>query len=611
MVSGDVPAIRPLRPEDGPRVSGEPIYRSVLDSVASGVVSLDTQGTITSFNAAASEIVGLKSEAVVGRTFADVFVQMEGADEFADTILDAVYDVAMVRREVEATFAGTARVLSVATRYLSEERDGNSVKLGVVAVFTDITEIKDLRVSQLRLSKELEAQHAELLEAYRDLEQTNQRLSKASKRVNGVRTGAALAVLALFAAVGYWFWESGPEIVRPGGNASATAAPADPASLASVIVEPQPVAASVTLVARLAPLREIDVASPVKGKVAAVHVEPGETVAKDQLLLEMNVAELEIERREAQVAHIKARDRVEELENWSDHRDVSRARRAVSKSRIALETARNRLAETTFLLERGIIPASEHEAAGRDHDNRQLDLESAEQDLAAILAKGAADLRVARLELENANARLDSAEDTLSRTRVTAPAAGVVMRPKGGSVGDAAQGLAGGKAVEAGDSLLTLGDFRGLTVLGRVDEVEVARLRPGQPVRIKGDAFPGLELRGSVVRVSSQALPDGDSRKAPFFEVVAAVDSLTAEQRRSVRLGMSATLEIQVYENQDALMVPISAVETRGGASRLQVRDRASGEVRHIEVVTGLTTLDSVEIVEGLAAGDEILVARQ
>ena len=605
-MSGDVPAVRPLRLGDGPPPGSDLIYRSVLDSVASGVVSLDTRGVVTSFNAAASEIIGLKREAVVGRTFAEVFGEMAGADEFADTILDAVYETSAVRREVEATFAGKARTLSVATRYLKEEGDGGTARLGVVAVFTDITEIRDLQVSELRLARELETQHAELLEAYRDLEQTNLKLGRASRRIATVRIGAALAVLFLFAAVGYWFWDSGADTARPAGGVSASAAPGAAANFASVIVEPGTVSASVTLTASLAPLREIDVTSPVKGKVAAVHVRPGETVTKGQLLIEMNVAELEIDLREAQVAHIKARDRVEELENWADHRDVSRARRTVSKSAIALETARNRFTQTTFLLERGIIPASEHDAAGRERDGRRLDLDSAEQDLAAILARGAADLRVARLELENATARLKGVEDRLSRARVRAPAAGVVMRPKGGG-----EGPASGAAVERGDSLLTLGDFRGLTVLGQIDEVDVARLRPGQAARVRGDAFPGLDLRGRVVRVSSQAVPSPDRRKAPFFEVAASVDSLTDRQRESVRLGMSATLEILIYEKQDALLVPLGAVETRGGVSRLRVRDRGSGEVRQIDVVTGLTTLDSVEIVEGLAAGDEVLVERR
>ena len=615
-MNGDPPGAHDARPGDERGSGDDLIYRSVLDNVASGVVSLDSRGVVKSFNAAAEEIVGLKREAVIGRTFQEVFAQQADAEAFVDAVLDAVYESSIVDRVVEATFAGKARILSVATRYLREERDGETVRLGVVVVFTDISEIKELRETQIRLGKELEAQHAELLDAYRDLEETNRRLSRASKRMNVVRIGAGLGVLALFVAVGIYFWDVGAQFGPHGGGASAGAARAAPAEFASLVVEPRPVSSSIKLVGRLAPLREVEVTSPIKGKVSAVHVRPGEWVTGGQRLLEMDVAQVEIDRREAEVAWIKTRDRVTALESWSDHADVSKARRAVSKSSISLETAKNRVAETAFLLKRGIIPAAEHEAAEREHRSRLLDLQSAEQDLRAILAKGAAELGVAQLEFDNASARLEGIEETLRKSAVTAPAAGVVMRPRPGSGQTAGSDGAGemlkpGASVEQGDRLLTIGDFQGLTVVGHVDEVDVTRLRPGQTAKIAGDAFPGVELRGVVVRVSSQATVSANRRRTPLFEVAAAVKSLTEEQRRPLRLGMSATFEVVIYEKDDALLVPIGAVKTGADRPWLRVRDRASGETRLVEVTTGITTLDSVEIVDGIAAGDEILFDRR
>ena len=612
----DRSGLRALRPADGRGGGVDLIYRSVLDSVASGVVSLDSRGVITSFNAAAAEIVGVESEAVVGSSFAEIFAEREGADAFADTILDAVYESSMVQRVVEATFAGRTRTLSVVTRHLRENRGGETVRLGIVAVFTDISELRELRESDVRMARELEAQHAELRDAYRDLEETNRRLGRATKSANAVRAVAALAVLALFVALGLYHWDAGATFgprATPGAAASAAAAAAGGAFL---VVEPRPVSSSIALIGRLAPLREVEITSPIKGRVAAVHVRPGDRVSEGQRLVDMDIAEAEIERGEALVARIKARDRVEALENWSDHADVSRARRAVSKSGIALEASKNRLEETGFLLERGIIPASEHEAAEREYRSRRLDLQSAEQNLRAILAQGAAELDVARLELDNANARLKSIEETLSRASVTAAATGVVMRPGKGTAGGEAAGSAGaaenlkrGASVKQGELLLTIGDLQGVTVVGRVDEVDVTRLRPGQAATIAGDAFPGIELRGTVVRVSSQAVPRADGHGVPLFEVAAAVESLTGEQRRALRLGMSATLEVVVYEKDDALLVPIGAVEVDGDSRRLRVRDRATGEVRLVEVRTGITTLDSVEIVDGIAAGDTIVLA--
>ena len=608
-MNGGPPAARALRDGSARSSGAELLYRNVLDNVASGVMSLDSGGVITSFNAAASEIVGLTSEAVVGRTFAEVFSELEGADAFADVVLDAVYDSLVGhQRVVEATFAGRTRSLSMATSYLKEERGGETFRIGVVAIFNDISEIKELREKELRLVKEVQAKHAELRNAYVALEERNRELSTTSKRTNALRVGAAVVVLALFLGVGLYLWDAGP-----GTEGIATgAAQAAQGSVATLVVEPRRMSSTITVVGQLAPRREIEVTSPIKGTVAAVHFQYGERVTEGQRLVDLDVTELRIEHREAQVAHIKARDRVDELEDWSNHVEVSRARRVVSKDRIALETRKNRLSQAAFLLEEGVIPALEHEAAEREYRDQLLDLQSAEEDLRILLDKGAADARVARLELDNARARLRNLEDTIRNATVDAPVAGVVMHPGRGAGARQAreQGLrlTKGAPVQHGERLLTIGDLAGVAVVGKVDEVDVVAIRPGHPAMIVGDAFPGVELHGTIVRVSSQASPGDEQRKLPFFEVVAVVEALTAEQRRLVRFGMSASLEVVVYDKPDALLVPIDAVELLDARPRLRVKDKASGAVRHVDVVTGVTTADAVEIVDGIDAGDVIVI---
>ena len=590
------------------------MYRNVLDNVASGIMSLDTDGVITSFNAAAEEICGLAGETVIGGRFSEIFALREGMDQFVDVILDALYDSTMVhQRVVEATLGDRTRSLSVATTYLKEERDGKTLWMGVVVVFNDISEIRELREKELRLAKEVEAQHAELREAYLDLEETHQKLGVASKKISSVRMGAMLLVPILFIAIVLYFWDTRPDAGLPPSGDGAGMGPGGREQIRSLVVEPQRVSSAVTMVGRLAPRREVEVTAPMEGKVGAVHVHTGQRVDQGQPLLDMDAAKVQISRREAEVAYLKARERVDKFGDWSNHAEVSHARRAVSKSRIALESRKNRLEETTFLLERGIIPASEHEAAEREHRNQLLDIQTAERDLQAVLAKGSAELKVARLELENARTQLKSVEEILRKAAVTAPAAGVVMHPKRKNDervrGEGDDKLVKGTFVERGDLLLTIGDLSGMSVVGYVDEVDVAQILPGHPARIVGDAFPGIVLHGKVERVSPQAVPTRDNHRQPFFEVNAVVEALTEEQRRLLRLGMSARVEVTVYEKQDALLVPVEAVEIRDGQSRLRVRDRDSGETRLVDVVVGVTTLDSVEIIDGIAAGDEILMA--
>lgn len=603
-----------MKPESRTPSGVDLIYRNVLDNVASGVLSLDTGGVITSFNVAAGEICGLTGETVVGRRFGEIFMHLEGLDAFVDTIFDAIQDTSTVhQRVIEVTLDGKVRTLSVSTTYLKEDHEGKTVRIGVVVIFSDITEIRELREKELHLAREIEAKHGELLKAYVELEETNRKLGMAAKRIRIVRTVSVLGVLGLFLALGIFFWDAVPRFILPGGDPAANQQAPVPQEFRAIVVEPRRITSSVTMLGKLAPRREVEVVSPIEGKVGQVYVHPGQQVVEGQRLVDMDVAEMRIEHREAQVAFIKARERVEELEAWSEHVDVSRARRAVSKSRIALESRKNRLEETAFLLGRGIIPASEHEAAQREFRNQELDLQSAERDLEAILVKGKAELEVARLELDNARARLDGIKVTISRSTVTAPAGGVILYSQdqdgeGTASSRQDETLAAGTYVERGDLLLTIGDLAGLTIIGYVDEVDVTRIRPGHAARITGDAFPGIVLQGAVEQVSSQALTSSRERSLPHFEIAAVVESLTPAQQRLLRLGMSARIEVVVYENKQALLVPIEAVSVRDGRHSVQVRDRGTGEVRRVSVTAGMTTLNAVEITDGIAAGDEILI---
>ena len=600
-----------FRLSSAPADNAGAIFKNVLENVPSGVMSLDPDGVVTSFNAAASQIVGLVGDAVVGRTWVEIFSEMEGADDFVDVIFDAIYDKLVGhQRVVEATFFGMTRSLSVATSYLKEERNGETTRIGVVVVFSDISEIRELREKEFHLARELQAKHAELRDAYVTLEEKNRELSTTSRRRNALRLGATVIVLVLFLGVGLYAWNYSPETV--GKVAGSGAAEALQGTFTSLVAEPGPVTSTIAVAGQLAPRREIEVTSPIEGTISAIHFQYGEEVAEGERLLDLDTTEVRIDYRNAQVAHIKARDRLDELENWSNHIEVSRARRVVSRARIDLEARQNRLSQTTFLLEQGIIPASEHEAAKREYDNQFLELQSAEEDLQVVLDKGAGDAEVARLELENALARLRNLEEVMRNATVYAPLAGVIMRPeRSGSVTQGSEGdrrLGKGESVKQGEHLVSIGELNGFTVIGTVDEIDVATIQPGRPANIVGDAFPGIELQGEIVRVSSQASQSDERKGLPSFEVAASVSGLTADQRRQLRFGMSATLEVVVYDRADALLVPIDAVDFLDDQPRLRVKDKASGTLRYADVVTGVTNLDSVEIVAGIEAGDEIMI---
>ena len=583
-----------------PRQQARTLHEAVLRTLASAVVSLRPDGVITTFNAAAADITGLAPENVIERTFAEIFLALPGAEDFAQAVLDSVYKGPLVgQRVVETDFGNGPRSLSMSVSRIAG-RDVDDA--GVAVVFEDISEIRELRAKELALAKEVEGQHQELRRAYLRLEEQHRTLAEANRQTRLARVGGLGVIVVLLTVVGLYALDLRPQARDAAAGATATGT----GEAVVLTVEPRELTRTVVVSGRLAPRREVDVTSPIMGKVATVHVAYGARVEAGERLVELDATEVRIEHRDAQARHIQALERLAEVENWSEGVEVSRARRSVARARLDLEDSRTRLEETAFLLERGVIPSSEHAAAERGFSNRQLDLEAAEQDLASVVHRGAAEVRVASLELQNAQARLDELGEKLRLSVLTAPVAGVVMRPppaEGASPASGDRRLAGGDTVAQGERLLIIGDLDGLAVVGRVDEVDVVDIRPGIEALVRGDAFPGTVLRGTLERVSSEATVA--PRALPFFEVKAVVPNLTPEQRTAVRIGMSAVLELVVRREAGAVLVPLDAVALVDG--RPMVRIVRGDDSLAVPVVVGETTLEHAEILEGIVHGDRIL----
>ena len=563
-----------------------------------GVMSVYPDGRIMTFNPAASAFLGVAQEDAYGRTFAEVLLAREGLDEFNQALLDAVQEGDVGRqREVSALVDGEQRTFVLTTSYL---RDGAGDSLGIIAVFADVTETKSLRETEQRLARQLEAQNEELQTAYREVEENNETLAAALRKVQVTRIAATVFVIGVFLAIGLATWSVGEPTVAAGPAAASAANDA-----ATVVVEPRRLVATIALFGRVAPQREVHVASPADGKVAATYFQYGERVDDGQRLVDLDTADVERELRQAQAERIRAEREFDAVRDWASNPETARLRRELSKAKLALDNQRSKVEQSAVLLEQGIVAAIEHEAAVRQFQSQSLDYETLQEDYASLLARGDEEAQeVARLERENALVRVASLEDVLRQATIAAPIAGVVLQP---DESDTATALGKGRVVGHGERLLTIGDVDGLAVVGWVDEVDVTKVRMGQEVTIRGDAFPDLELAGSVARVSRQAQL-GQRSSTPTFEIVAAIEPLPDAARQRLRLGMSARIEVVVEDKPDALLVPIAAVDVRGGGAWLRVKDGDGEAVRQVRVTPGLTTLTDVEIVDGLAIGDEVVV---
>ena len=587
------------------------LHRGALESMAGGVMTVDSDGRIGIFNDAAARLLGLSPAEAQWKLFAEVFVVREGLEEFTDTVLAAIHDEAVgARSTVRVRVAdGTVRPLSVTTSYLVRRKDGESLKAGVVAVFDDISEIETLREAERRLMESTQIQNAELRDAYREIEEKNKALDAAARKMQVARTAAMGLIFVLFLGAAWYVWDETGAALRE-EIAGAPEAPSGASeSAVTATVAPRRLTMTLSFVGRLVPRREVRVTSPTAGRVARVRFEYGDRVVAGEPLVELDTAEVRQRYRTARAEYLDARDRLREIEDWENSPEMSRRRRAVARAAMELEARESKLAETALLLDKGIIPASEHAAAERRYDTQRLSHEAAMQDLESARTKADANaLQIARLKLENAAARMQALETTLESVTISAPVSGIVLPPAAGGGEGNSEPLAAGRSVNEGGYLLSVGDLEGLAVAGRIDEVDVVKVRPGQRVRISGDAFPDLDLEGEIARISPQSERGGAGR-VPTFGVVATIDRLADAHRERLRLGMSANVVVVVRDEPAALLVPLASVQGEPGKSWVRVRNGEDGTVRRVPVEVGATTLNEAEVVRGLEAGDEVIVS--
>lgn len=123
--------------------NSELIHKSIMQDMTEGVMTIGFDGVIAYVNQAAASILEMNSDSLVGKKFIQCFFEYPENDAFNQTILDAVYDSASTHRNVVPYFTGREfRQLHVTTSYL---HDDGGVKVGVIAVLSDISELTELR----------------------------------------------------------------------------------------------------------------------------------------------------------------------------------------------------------------------------------------------------------------------------------------------------------------------------------------------------------------------------------------------------------------------------------------------------------------------------------
>lgn len=350
-------------------------------------------------------------------------------------------------------------------------------------------------------------------------------------------------------------------------------------------VEKIDLVSKVTANGKIQARRKVDLSALVMGQIVNLAVKEGDQVNRGQLLLQIDRAQL--------AAQTAGRESA-----------LGAMRSDLAASRSTAEQARRDFQRARQNWDAKILSEAEYQRARSVVDTAEANLSAAEQ------------------RLRETGANLAASRDSLSKTTVTAPIAGMVtfLPVKEGEV------TVIGTMNNPGTQLLTISDMSEVEAVMMVDETSVPEVKVGQKATLNIDAYPNRPFEGVVTEVGSSPIAKNDPDLLSLTQGSEAINFKVkirvVEPPETIRPGFSVTADILTGRTEGATAIPIQALIVRdvpkkdgkpaaSAASRPQTEEGVylikAGKLVFEKVETGLAGELMIEVKKGPPVGAEIV----
>ncbi|MCX8157047.1 MAG: efflux RND transporter periplasmic adaptor subunit [Verrucomicrobiae bacterium] len=345
-------------------------------------------------------------------------------------------------------------------------------------------------------------------------------------------------------------------------------------TVAWAVATPRPMERVVLVTGSLAALDRSTLAAKVPGRVVELPVDLGSVVRRGDLLARVDPRDYELKVRQVEAAVMQARAALGLSPTGDD--EVTRVEE-VTQVRVAaaiFEEAARQFARVQSLVRQNV-------ASQAEFDKTQAEFNVASNRLMAAKEEA----RINQAALAQRRAELEIARQQLEDTRLLAPFDGVVE----------ARQASLGEYLGAGAPVVTLVRTEVLRLRLEVPEREAARIQPGQPVRFRVEGSTNVHqttltrLSPSISEMNRMLMVEADVRGGGVL-----------------RPGAFVRAEVVVDANEPGLAVPAEALVVFAGLEKVVTVQE--GKARERVVVTGRRGPDWVEILDGLKAGDPVVL---
>ena len=379
-------------------------------------------------------------------------------------------------------------------------------------------------------------------------------------------------------------------------------------SIATKTVESKTITELITANGKVQPETEIKISPDVSGEIIEMNIKEGDEVKKGEHLMTIK-PDIYIQ-------------------------SYNRSLAALSSAQARMAQADARLIESEMAYKRSNSLFQQKAIASSDFESSQAAYKVAQ-----------AEVKASGFEVKSAEASVAEAKEQLTKTKIYAPMDGTVSRL------NVEQGeRVVGTNMYAGTEMAVIANLHLMEVKVDVNENDIVRVNLNDTALVEVDAYMGRKFKGLVTEIANSATTTGASTdQVTNFTVKILLlessykDLIDAEHGKfyPFRPGMSATVDIQTETRKNVISVPIQAVTTRSLTSAAKPGEKKTeaakpeteneagstqenksaddkkvevvflykdGKVKKQQVKTGIQDNENIEILEGVKAGDEIVV---
>jgi len=271
----------------------------------------------------------------------------------------------------------------------------------------------------------------------------------------------------------------------------------------------------------------VQVGSQVSGNISFLGADFNSIVKKGQVIakLDPSLFDAQLQQARANLQQTRA--------------NLTKALSELERTKVQLTDAQQKFARARELAGRQLLPQSELDAAKIAVDTAQAGLQSQQ---ASVTQTEAA--------VSQSQASVNQNQVNLAHTVIEAPIDGIVIQR---SV-DVGQTVAA--SMQAPTLFVIAADLTKMQVNANIDEADVGRIRPGQHVTFRVDAYPSDTFEGTVAQVRLQPVV---VQNVTTYGTVIDVPN----PQLKLKPGMTANVKVEIAKRSDALRVPNTALRFR------------------------------------------------